>query len=576
MMKQKQPLTAWVLVLTLLAFSSPTVLGQQPQRNTIGESASVTSPQTTRLRPIRIEVPEGAEVTIAAASSLADSVSYRSGDKLVVVVPQATVASVQSDVRGRGFTSMQIEQRGEDVVVSFRLLQGSTARVDQKPNGLAVIFASPEVAVLSTGSNSSDSRPISDSPAVLSPPARTASPAATSPAASMTGASMGSPTVSSPRPTQSPSPGLGSNPGLTALLNNLFPGASNNVTANTSNIDLSVPESPAFTVLGVTPSSVVRPGTPRELATSLLNGLDQNGNFQTGLAIDTAPFLLFNGQNVTLQDYNDYYMTRLLSRTQFSFASTKGASQADTSTRLALGLNMTLLDKGDARVYHPKRGAEGDVLTCFAASIKPPPPPSSANPSQAEIDQINASTKALNDKQADICRDKARKANWNRTSWVIAYAPSWVSKNGQNSNFRWNGGAFWTSFAYGFEGFPSLAKIGQLILNARYRTREQVADPANAGKFLTQNTTFFGGRLRAGNPSFSFNIEDSYIRNSPIGGKPTSFNRFGIGAEARISDNLYFVISGGSNMGDNSGNKKGFMMSSFKYGFNKKSQFEPK
>jgi hypothetical protein len=139
-----------------------------------------------------------------------------------------------------------------------------------------------------------------------------------------------------------------------------------------------VPESPAFTVLGVTPNAIARPGTPREFATSLLNGLDKNGNFQTGLAIDTAPYMLFNGQNVTLQDYNDYYLTRLLSRTQFSLATTKGAASDDTATRLALGLNVTLWDKGDARVYHPKRGPDGDVLTCFKANIQPPDAPSSA------------------------------------------------------------------------------------------------------------------------------------------------------------------------------------------------------
>ncbi len=46
-------------------------------------------------------------------------------------------------------------------------------------------------------------------------------------------------------------------------------------------VDTAVPESPAFTILNVTSETAVRARTPDELATSLLNNVDQNGNFQT-------------------------------------------------------------------------------------------------------------------------------------------------------------------------------------------------------------------------------------------------------------------------------------------------------
>jgi hypothetical protein len=362
---------------------------------------------------------------------------------------------------------------------------------------------------------------------------------------------------------------------LLAQIPGLIPGATKDLRADFSNIDLSVPESPAFTVLGVTPNQIVRPATPRDLGTSLLNGLDKNGNFQSGIAIDTAPFMLFNGRNVTLQDYNDYYLTRLLSRTQLSLATTKASSKDDTATRLALGFNLTLWDKGDARVYHPKRGKDGDVLTCFKANIQPPDAPSSATPSASEIAEINARAIAVNGKVADACRDKVRKANWNSTSWAVAYAPSWITKNGQNSDMKWTGGALWSSFAYGFDGLPSLSKVAQLILHARYRTKEQVADPDQPGQFVEQNSTFFGGRFRAGNPDFAFNVEGSYIHNSVPGKKPFNSSRFAFGAEMKFSDNLYLVLTGGNGPGDAGAPRKGFFMSSFKYGFNKKSQLNP-
>lgn len=564
MRKQLQPYIANIgFVLATLGLASTMVQAQPIPR---GKFLSLTSPTVqrgTQLRQLTVEVFEGVSVRITAASPLSDAVSYTSGDKFVVVVPQAVVASFQSDVTGQNFLSVQFEQRGDDVAISFRLRSGASARLDSKPAGLEVTFAAPNVAVMRTATESADLLAVSPQRPAPNP----------LDVAAVNGNAAPAPIL---RAATEPIAPQGDNAAkLQGLLKSLFPGAANDVTADTSNIDLSVPESPAATVLGVTPNTIVRPGTPREFATSLLNGLDQNGNLQTGLAIDTAPFMLFNGMNVTLQDYNSSYMTRLLSRSQFSLAATKGASADDTSARLALGFNLTLLDKGDARVYHPERGVDGDVLTCFKDNIKPPPPPSSATPTQEEIDQINASTKAFNDKAADICRDKARKANWNRTSWIVAYAPSWISENGKSSNFRWNGGAFWTSFAYGFEGLPSLSKIGQLILHARFRTKEQVDDPANPGQFLSQNSTIFGGRFRAGNPSFAFNVEGAWVRNHPSGLAAFNANRFSLGAEARISDNLYLVVSGGSNLGDSNGQKKGFLMTSFKYGFNKKSQFNP-
>src|SRR5690606_35054097 len=47
-------------------------------------------------------------------------------------------------------------------------------------------------------------------------------------------------------------------------------------------LDLAVPDSPALAILGLSPETVVRPGTPRDLATTVLNGVDRRGNLQSG------------------------------------------------------------------------------------------------------------------------------------------------------------------------------------------------------------------------------------------------------------------------------------------------------
>jgi hypothetical protein len=525
--------------------------------------ASTEQRQTRSLRMLRINVTADQSVTITTEATIIDAVSYISGERYVVVIPQAVVAGINSDVASRHFTNFQIDQRGEDVSISFLMKPGSVARLEPKSNGVSVMFVASD-RLTSNNSNGIRHEPASFSttPAVVTRPEPAPPGTAAVPVVNTV---LPNPAAASPNV---PQPG-----GLSALLNNLFPGASQNVTADTTNVDLAVPESPAFTVLGVTPNTVVRPGSPKAFTTALLNGLDQNGNFQTGLAFDFTPFMMFNGENITIKDYNEQYMTRLLSRAQFSFATTNGASADDNATRLAVGLSLTIWDKGDPRVYHPNRG-DDDVLQCFANSLQLPPIIAPNTPPE-QINQINEANKAVNDNLADACRDRARKANWNRSSWVIAYAPSWIRKTGDTTAYKWNGGAAWTSIAYGFEGISSLQRIAQVIFHARYRSRERAPDPDNPARFLTQNSTFFGARFRAGSPKFGLNIEDTYIRTRVLGGGTDNLHRFSIGAEARITDNLYFVITSGGHVGADNDQKRGFVISSFKYGFNRKSQFNP-
>lgn len=566
------------LVSLTLAIAILLVTTVQAQRQTslIGKSTSATfrtkhnppplgkrAPLRSNIAPLRSsDIPRGVRVTLIADVPFSHVASYDRESKFVIVIQNAAMDSTQNEVHGRGIVAAEVGRHGDDVTLSFQLEPGVKASVNRKFNKLEIVFTTNELPA------PEESKTVSVPDATDTLTQRMILRARVEPNSA---------------PQVDP----------VAILNSLFPGKAQQVTADTSNVDLSVPESPAFTVLGFTPNTVVRPGTPRDFATSLLNGLDQNGNFQTGLAIDTAPFMLFNGENVTILDYNKFYLTRLLSRTQFSFAVTKGASKDDTATRMAAGLNFTLWDEGDARVFHPERGDE-DVLTCFSNRLQLPPiiPPlvplgPNATPEQIAaypaleaahnklVKEVNEGNKAANDKVADECRKNARKANWNRSSWVIAYAPSWLSKTGESSNFRWNGGAFWTSLAYGFESVPSLSRIGQLIFHARYRTKERVSDAANTGQFLTQDSAFIGVRFRAGNPAFGFNIEDSYIRNKPNGRTTDTINRFSVGAEARLADNMYFIVTAGGNIGRDDNKSKGFLMTSFKYGFNKKSQFNP-
>ena len=86
------------------------------------------------------DTAEGSRFTLTSDSQIDDYSSYVEGERFLVQVPQAVLIGEQSDVSGRGFADMRIEQRAEDVVLSFRLRQGATVSIGQNFNRLEVVF----------------------------------------------------------------------------------------------------------------------------------------------------------------------------------------------------------------------------------------------------------------------------------------------------------------------------------------------------------------------------------------------------------------------------------------------------
>ena len=81
----------------------------------------------------------GSRVTITADDSLKDYSAYRSGDRFYVVLPKSA-AGARGGGSGRGYSDMQVQQRGDSVVLSYRVQPGAKPRVEQKFNRLDVVF----------------------------------------------------------------------------------------------------------------------------------------------------------------------------------------------------------------------------------------------------------------------------------------------------------------------------------------------------------------------------------------------------------------------------------------------------
>ncbi|HEY9401630.1 MAG TPA: caspase family protein [Pyrinomonadaceae bacterium] len=98
-----------------------------------------------RLTPLTMtDAPTGARVTITSNQDLKDYSAYRSGDRFIVIIPNAEIQRLQRVLEGHGFSGVQLNMRGNDVVISFRMQPGSTARVNQRFNRLDVQFSVPK------------------------------------------------------------------------------------------------------------------------------------------------------------------------------------------------------------------------------------------------------------------------------------------------------------------------------------------------------------------------------------------------------------------------------------------------
>jgi hypothetical protein len=331
-------------------------------------------------------------------------------------------------------------------------------------------------------------------------------------------------------------------------------------TINSAAADLAPPESPAFAVLGLTPQTVTRPNTPAELASSLLNGFDHNGNFQTGIAIDTGPYMLFKGNSLTLYDYHQSPLKRFLARSQVSFATTKGTSDPDKAMRLALGTRFTIFDRGDPR-------NDPQLIDCFDKNLKfdgPIPPNASADDLQAALEV-----------KAQKCRSQASLRNWNASSWIVAAAPAWISPDGNTGSFHLNGGGVWTSIAYGFEGVPSLRQRAQLIAEAVIRNNESVPDPKNSGAFLNQNSRSIGGRFRFGSPAFNGNIEGAYVTTKQPAQLSDNSYKISAGIEHRLTSKLWLNLTFARDSSTPTTNSHFSFLSGLTWNFSQQAKYSP-
>ncbi|MCA1630212.1 MAG: hypothetical protein LC774_07740, partial [Acidobacteria bacterium] len=128
--------------LSALLAATPGSRAQQPANsNAAGQQQPKRAKRITPLRAS--DSAQGSRVTIISDGELNDYSAYRSGDRFIVVIPQAQGGGGEG-ARGRGFEGAQVSRRGNDLVYTFKLQPGASAKVSQKFNRLDVQFTAPK------------------------------------------------------------------------------------------------------------------------------------------------------------------------------------------------------------------------------------------------------------------------------------------------------------------------------------------------------------------------------------------------------------------------------------------------
>jgi hypothetical protein len=333
-------------------------------------------------------------------------------------------------------------------------------------------------------------------------------------------------------------------------------------------VDYAVPTVPALAALGLSPTDVPTPRSPREFVSALTNAQDKNGNFQRSVAFESS-LLNLGGRKVSLKDYNSGWGSRLAYRTRISAAFTEGQEDSDPSNRLALGLVFTPFDASDPRGKDKGDEENISMSQCLAKEVRGIyGGPGTSEEKQDRVEKLvgvlsksNGRGGKVKNEVTERCRERLKK-NWLGKRWSVGLAPKWISKTGDTDSFEFSGLGVWSSLSIGFKEFTNqildldkdnLFRLDnnnfQLVMHARYLLDEDTPDPNQEGAFFSRDTFVAGAKLQTGFKDWRISFEGTY--NDEDGKTMTSDKFFQYAAlfERKIQDDIWLEFSLGNQEG---------------------------
>jgi hypothetical protein len=145
---------------------------------------------------------------------------------------------------------------------------------------------------------------------------------------------------------------------------------------DTPELMTAVPETPALAFLDATVANVLEPGAARDFALALLSGTDESGTARQGFAVEATPWFLVPGVTIDGRRYRESRLAFVLANARLSVGTAR-ADGAEADTDLAVGLRLTLADRGDPLRSGEFRRTLGEALL-DCAPAQPDPTPSEA------------------------------------------------------------------------------------------------------------------------------------------------------------------------------------------------------
>jgi hypothetical protein len=333
--------------------------------------------------------------------------------------------------------------------------------------------------------------------------------------------------------------------------------------------------SPAFALLGVAASDVVRPENPKQLVVGILNGLDERGNFKSGVAFDFQPMRLLFGDRLQLDPYSRHFysLKALLTRTEISAATAVGSGD-DKSARASVGILWTPFTNRD-----PKGpGHRSDCLDRTGdAPAFDPNHPEASKPAR---DLWNKAVLACK-KRYSLRPDKGY-------SIQLGFAPLFVSTTGKTGDFQAQGYVATFSASLGLSDllFPSQARAdlaangdaskdprrAMLAITTAFRKKELIPDPAIKDAFLQRDRWSLGARFEVGRvDAVNFGLEAVYQHASYFGSTSDSFATFVGTLDLRVGEKQWLGLSAGTSTGRARSGEKLFIGTRFRWALGSKS-----
>lgn len=303
-------------------------------------------------------------------------------------------------------------------------------------------------------------------------------------------------------------------------------------------VSYAVPDAPALTLLGASSAKISQPGNARDFAAQLVNAFDEVGRVRQGIAIDLRPAYV---APVTLQQYQNFW-SRLWYNAGLSIGTVQTPGQTG-STDIALGLRLTLIDKGD-RMLDPNYVT---MLQTVINECKPALP-----------GQPKAVTMACLKEHSKKAREDWLKDHWNDLRLSVAAATGWRAPGSVLKSSESSGWSTWMS------GAVPAGRWGQLVGQARYWKRNNVLPTVDT----PPKELSFGIRAFAGSGTLNAFAELVHVNKYDL---PASLdaggtNTWSAGLEYRLAETTWISASLGNGGRTPSGDRQASFIANLRFG----------